>query len=95
MNEKVLVAYCRMRNGAHALRERIAETLHPEQPEMLYDPRPFSPEAGLSKLAITVILVAVGVGLTLGVVAILGPAIMNLAGQTGSQIESVPMDWGP
>jgi Flp pilus assembly protein TadB len=52
-------------------------------------------QAGLSKLAITVILVAVGVGLTLAVVAILGPAIMNLANQTGGQIESVPMDWGP
>ncbi|MBN1955666.1 MAG: hypothetical protein JW900_11530 [Anaerolineae bacterium] len=52
-------------------------------------------QAGLSKLAITVILVGVGVALTLAVVAILGPAILNLAQQTGSQIESVPMDWGP
>ena len=95
MNEKVLLAYCRMRVGAQAVKDRVAEALRPQQPEMLYDPRPFSPEAGLSKLAITIILVAAGVGLTLAVIAIIGPAIMNLAENTGEQIEGVPTDWGP
>lgn len=62
-----------------------------EEPEMLYEPgTPFAGQEGLSQLAITVILVAVGVGLTLAVVAILGPAIRNLAQNTGNQIESVP-----
>ena len=95
MNEKMILAYCRMQNGARALRDRIAEALHREPPyEMFFDPRPFSPEAGLSNLATTILLVAAGVGLTIAVIAILGPAIMNLANNTGNQIESVPMDWG-
>lgn len=51
-------------------------------------------EAGLSNLATTVILVAVGVALVVAVVAILGPRIINLAQRTGEQIESVPLDWG-
>lgn len=52
-------------------------------------------QAGLSKIAVTVILVAVSVGLLLTVVAILAPAIINLARQTAGQIEGVPLDWGP
>ena len=63
MNEKVLVAYCRIRNGAQVVKERVLQAA----------PR-FSDEAGLSKLAITIILVA---------------------NQTGGQIESVPLEWGP
>ena len=51
-------------------------------------------EAGLSKLAITVILLAVGVALTLAVVAIIAPEILGLAEKTGEQIQNVPMDWG-
>jgi hypothetical protein len=51
-------------------------------------------EDGLGKLAITVILLGVGVALTLAVVYIIGPAIINLANRTGEQIESVPMEWG-
>lgn len=82
MNEKLLVLYCRGRNALRGV-------LWPPQE------RWESAQAGLSKLAITVILVGVGVALTLAVVAILGPAIVNLAEQTGGQIESVPMDWGP
>jgi hypothetical protein len=84
MNEKTLMAHCRIRNSVEALKERVIEAA----------PR-VSDEVGLSKLAITIILVAAGVGLTLAVIAILGPAIMNLANQTGGQIESVPLDWGP
>jgi Flp pilus assembly protein TadB len=80
---------CRARAAADRIRERVQSALWP--PEEQWEEE----QAGLSKLAITVILVAVGVGLTLAVVAILGPAIMNLANQTGGQIESVPMDWGP
>jgi Flp pilus assembly protein TadB len=71
------------------VQDRVRDALWPAEERWEED------QAGLSKLAITVILVAVGVGLTLAVVAILGPAIMNLANQTGGQIESVPMDWGP
>lgn len=52
-------------------------------------------QAGLSKIAVTVILVAVSVGLLLTVVALLAPAIINLARQTAGQIEGVPLDWGP
>jgi len=49
----------------------------------------------MSKLAITVILLAVGVGLTLAVVAIIAPELLGLAERTGEQIRSVPLDdWG-
>ena len=51
-------------------------------------------EAGLSKLAITVILLGVGVALTLAVIAIVAPEILGLAEKTGEQIQNVPMDWG-
>ena len=84
MNGKTLMTYCRIRNSVEALKEQVIDAA----------PR-VSDEVGLSKLAITIILVAAGVGLTLAVIAILGPAIMNLANQTGGQIESVPLDWGP
>ena len=82
MNEKLLVLCCRARAALH-------DVLWP--PEARWEEE----QGGLSKLAITVILVGVGVALTLAVVAILGPAIVNLAQQTGAQIEGVPMDWGP
>jgi len=83
VNERLLYLYCRAKVGLAALRERAAirETLAGEE--------------GLSKLAITVILVSVGVALTLAVVAILGPKILGLAERTGEQIESVPLEWGP
>jgi Flp pilus assembly protein TadB len=89
VNEKVLNLTYRVRAAATVVRDRVRNALWPTQERWEEE------QAGLSKLAITVILVAVGVGLTLAVVAILGPAIMNLANQTGGQIESVPMDWGP
>jgi hypothetical protein len=89
VNEKMLKLACRARAAAAVARDRVQDALWPPKERWEAD------QAGLSKLAITVILVAVGVGLTLAVVAILGPAIMNLANQTGGQIESVPMDWGP
>ena len=82
MNEKVLYLYLRGRNA-------LRDALWP--PEGRWE----ESQAGLGKLAITVILVAAGVGLTLAVVAILGPRITGLAERTGTQIESVPMDWGP
>ena len=78
---KLLYLYLRARN-------EVTSALWPPQER-------WQEQAGLGKLAITVILVAVGVGLTLAVVAILGPRILNLAEKTGTQIESVPMDWGP
>jgi Flp pilus assembly protein TadB len=84
----LLYLYCRVRNGAAALGERVEAALWPPEEEWE------EAQAGLSKLAITVILVAVGVALTLAVVAVLGPRIMNLANRTGDQIDSVPMDWG-
>ncbi len=82
MNEKLLYWYLRLRNEAVGMLWPPEERWEEEQ-------------AGLGKLAITVILVAVGVGLTLSVVAVLGPRILDLANKTGTQIESVPMDWGP
>jgi Flp pilus assembly protein TadB len=81
--------YWRVRVTLESVRRRAAEALWPSARDWEQQ------QAGLSKLAITVILVAVGVALTLAVVAILGPAIMNLAQGTGDQIESVPLDWGP
>lgn len=82
MSKKVLCIFCRVRTEVASLRQRLAlgEVLAGEE--------------GLSKLAITVILVAVGVGLTLAVVSILGPKIVSLAERTGTQIDSVPLDWG-
>lgn len=50
-------------------------------------------EAGMSKLAITVILLAVGVALTLAVIAIIAPEILGLAEKTGQQIQNVPLNW--
>jgi hypothetical protein len=51
-------------------------------------------EDGMSKLAITLILLAVGVALTLAVVAIIAPELLGLAEKTGEMIESVPLeDW--
>jgi hypothetical protein len=61
---------------------------------MLYEPAGRESEVGLSELATTVILVAVGVALVIAVVLVLGPAIMNLVNKTGNNIESVPLDWG-
>ncbi|HEC34914.1 MAG TPA: hypothetical protein ENI39_00075 [Anaerolineae bacterium] len=82
MNKRLLYLYCRAKVEWNDLKRRPAlrETVEGE--------------AGLSKLAITVILVGVGVALTLAVVAILGPAIMGLAQRVGVQIESAPLDWG-
>ncbi len=82
MNEKLLYRYLRVRNA-------VVGALWP--PEERWEEE----QAGLSNLATTVILVGVAVALVLAVVAILGPAIMRLAQRTGTQIESVPMDWGP
>jgi len=50
-------------------------------------------EAGLSKLAITVILLAVGVALTLAVVAVVAPEILGLAEDTALEIQNVPLTW--
>lgn len=83
MNEKLLYLYCRAKVEAEALRKRLAAVR-----------RVLTEEAGLSNLATTVILVAVGVALVVAVVAILGPRILNLAQRTGEQIDSVPLDWG-
>ncbi len=82
MNEKLLYLYCRAKVEAEALRRRLEVR------------QALTGEAGLSNLATTVILVAVGVGLVVAVVAILGPRILNLAQRTGEQIDSVPLDWG-
>jgi hypothetical protein len=49
-------------------------------------------EAGMSKLAITLILLAVGVALTLAVIAIVAPELLGLAEKTGDMIESVPLE---
>jgi len=82
MSKRASYLYCRGRAEIGALWGRLSlrEALEEER--------------GLSNLATTVILVAVGVALVVAVVAILGPAIMNLAERTGANIESVPMDWG-
>jgi hypothetical protein len=49
-------------------------------------------EAGMSKLAITLILLAVGVSLTLAVIAIIAPELLGLAEKVGEDIKSVPLD---
>ena len=49
-------------------------------------------EDGMSKLAITLILLAVGVSLTLAVIAIIAPELLGLAEKTGEMIEGVPLD---
>jgi hypothetical protein len=54
-------------------------------------------ESGMSKLAITVILLAVGVSLTLAVIALIAPELLGLAERTAEDIGSVdlssPGDW--
>ena len=82
MKGKLLYLCCRVRVEAGVVRERLGLC------------QALSGEAGLGKLAITVILLGVGVALTLAVVYVIGPAIMNLANRTGESIESVPLDWG-
>jgi hypothetical protein len=49
-------------------------------------------ESGMSKLAITLILLAVGVALTLAVIAIIAPELLGLAEKTGEMIEGVPLE---
>jgi hypothetical protein len=49
-------------------------------------------ESGMSKLAITLILLAVGVSLTLAVIAIIAPELLGLAEKVGEDIKSVPLD---
>jgi len=51
-------------------------------------------EGGMSKLAVTVILLAVAVALTLAVVAIIAPEILGLAEETGKSIRDVNLDFG-
>ncbi len=81
MNEKLLYGYC-------WLRSRVRDALWPAEETWV------ERQEGLSRLAIEVILVAVGVALVIAVAAILGPRIIDLANRTGSQIENVPLDWG-
>lgn len=81
MNEKLLYGYC-------WLKEWMRDGLWPSEEEWV------ERQEGLSRLAIEVILVAVGVALAIAVAAILGPRIIDLANRTGTQIESVPLNWG-
>lgn len=82
MKERLLYGYCRAKVEWDALKARL------DLREAL------AGEKGLSKLATTVILVAAAVSIAIAVIAILGPRILGLAERTGSQIESVPLDWG-
>jgi hypothetical protein len=51
-------------------------------------------ESGMSKLAVTVILLAVGVALTLAVIAIIAPELLGLAERTGENIRNVDLgEW--
>ncbi|HEY75971.1 MAG TPA: hypothetical protein G4O00_07300 [Thermoflexia bacterium] len=83
MKERLLYLYCRGKAEWIALKDRLAVR------EVLY-----GEEGQLGKIAVAVILAAVAVGLAVAVAAILGPRILGLAERTGSQIESVPLDWG-
>jgi hypothetical protein len=49
-------------------------------------------ESGMSKLAVTVILLAVGVALTLAVIAIIAPELLGLAERTGENIRNVDLE---
>ena len=89
MNEKLLSVVCRVRLEAATLRGWVSRALWPAPEEWERS------QAGLSNLATTVILVGVAVALTVAVALILGPRIIDLANRTGSQIESVPMNWAP
>jgi len=82
MKERLLYGYCRAKVEWDTLKARL------DLREAL------TGEKGLSKLATTVILVAAAVSIAIAVIAILGPRILGLAERTGSQIESVPLDWG-
>jgi len=81
MKEKLLYGYCRAKVEWDGLKERL--NLHGV----------LAGEEGLSKLAVTVILVAAAVSIAIAVIAILGPKIVGLAETTGEQIENVPLDW--
>ena len=83
MKERLLYGYCRAKVEWDALRARLdlREVLTGE-------------EGQIGKLAVTVILAAVGVTLAVAVALILGPKIIGLAERTGKGIDSVPLDWG-
>ena len=94
MSDKLLQLYCCASAWRHAViapRPRLAGD---GGTGMMFAPRSFNdgPEAGMSKLAITLILLAVGVALTLAVIAIIAPELIGLAEKTGEQIQSVPLD---
>ena len=80
MSERLLYLYCRVRAEVVGLGERIRALT--------------TEEAGLSKIATTVILVAAAVGIALAVIGILGPKIIGLARRAGKGIDSVPLEWG-
>lgn len=65
------------------------------QRDMLFEPADRNAgQAGLSKIATTVILVAIGVGLTLAVGTLLGDEIISLARTVAGNISGTKTDWG-
>jgi hypothetical protein len=97
MSDKLLQLYCRAAAWRHAVSAPRPRLAGGKDAGMMFLPGGFNdgPEAGISKLAITLILLAVGVGLTLAVVAIIAPELIGLAENTAEKIKSVPVDdWG-
>jgi hypothetical protein len=101
MKDSMLYLYCRGHVAARQVRDSLRRALLPPQPItedggmlVIHGNPDFGREAGLSKIAVTVILVAVGVGIAIAVAALLGGKIMDLARRTGEKIDSVPLDWG-
>ena len=94
MSDKLLQLYCRASAWRHAVMTSRPRLAGDEDTGMMFVPRGFNdgPEAGMSKLAITLILLAVGVSLTLAVIAIIAPELIGLAEKTGKQIQEVPLD---
>lgn len=100
MNDQATYLYLRARGVAAGVRAAALRVLFPPAPVrpnergmlIIHKPEEAGPQAGLSKLATTVILLAVAVALTLAVVAIVAPEILGLAERTGDQIRDVPLD---
>ena len=94
MSDKLLQLYCCVSAWRHAVMAPRPRLAGGKDTGMMFVPRSFNdgPEAGMSKLAITLILLAVGVALTLAVIAIIAPELLGLAEKTGEMIEGVPLD---
>ena len=103
MKDKLLHLYCRASALRHTATRAVGELLAPpegvrEEDGMLVQVRPSGyGQAGMSRLAVLVIVTAASVSLALLVVVLLGDEIAALARRIAAQIRGTPSDpggWG-